>query len=433
MKIIFAGTPEFAAAALDALHAAGHEIALVLTQPDRPSGRGLAADALRGEAARADARASGRAAADAERSGDGRDARARSAPTRWSSPRTASSCRRECSRSRAAAASTSTPRSCRAGAAPRRSSARCSPAIARPASASCRWTQGSTPVRCCCAKRCRSRRDDTAQTLHDRLAALGARLIVRALAEPLRARSRRTTRAATYAAKIDKREARIDWREPARDDRAQGARVQSGAGRGDELSAARAQDLARARSRPDIDGEPGTVSRRRRERHHRRCGDGRAQHHRAPARRRQARSPRRLFSRAARSKPGERLGELMVDAAATRRRSVVGNVLAGRSLDAELRALWSRDARSRAQDRAALQDICYGTLRFLGEIDAVLERAARQAAQGRAAAPAPARRALPARAYARGAARGRRSRGARVRRGSASRRAKGLVNAVLDM
>ncbi len=41
MKIIFAGTPEFAAVALQALHAAGHEIALVLTQPDRPAGRGM--------------------------------------------------------------------------------------------------------------------------------------------------------------------------------------------------------------------------------------------------------------------------------------------------------------------------------------------------------------------------------------------------------
>lgn len=42
MKLIFAGTPEFAAQALDAIIAAGHEVALVLTQPDRPSGRGLA-------------------------------------------------------------------------------------------------------------------------------------------------------------------------------------------------------------------------------------------------------------------------------------------------------------------------------------------------------------------------------------------------------
>lgn len=41
MRLIFAGTPAFAAQALAALHAAGHDIALVLTQPDRPAGRGL--------------------------------------------------------------------------------------------------------------------------------------------------------------------------------------------------------------------------------------------------------------------------------------------------------------------------------------------------------------------------------------------------------
>jgi len=41
MKVIFAGTPEFAAVALEALHQAGFEIPLVLTQPDRPAGRGL--------------------------------------------------------------------------------------------------------------------------------------------------------------------------------------------------------------------------------------------------------------------------------------------------------------------------------------------------------------------------------------------------------
>ena len=41
MRISFAGTPEFAATALAALIAAGHDIALVLSQPDRPAGRGL--------------------------------------------------------------------------------------------------------------------------------------------------------------------------------------------------------------------------------------------------------------------------------------------------------------------------------------------------------------------------------------------------------
>ncbi len=41
MRVIFAGTPEFARSALAALHEAGHDIVGVLTQPDRPAGRGM--------------------------------------------------------------------------------------------------------------------------------------------------------------------------------------------------------------------------------------------------------------------------------------------------------------------------------------------------------------------------------------------------------
>jgi methionyl-tRNA formyltransferase len=41
MRVIFAGTPEFAAVALARIHAAGHTVPLVLTQPDRPAGRGM--------------------------------------------------------------------------------------------------------------------------------------------------------------------------------------------------------------------------------------------------------------------------------------------------------------------------------------------------------------------------------------------------------
>ena len=41
MNIIFAGTPEFAVPALAGLIAAGHNITMVLTQPDRPAGRGM--------------------------------------------------------------------------------------------------------------------------------------------------------------------------------------------------------------------------------------------------------------------------------------------------------------------------------------------------------------------------------------------------------
>ena len=41
MNLVFAGTPDFAATCLQALQEAGHSICLVLTQPDRPAGRGM--------------------------------------------------------------------------------------------------------------------------------------------------------------------------------------------------------------------------------------------------------------------------------------------------------------------------------------------------------------------------------------------------------
>ncbi|MDR2689061.1 MAG: methionyl-tRNA formyltransferase [Azoarcus sp.] len=41
LKVAFAGTPTFAARALDAIIAAGYAVPLVLTQPDRPAGRGM--------------------------------------------------------------------------------------------------------------------------------------------------------------------------------------------------------------------------------------------------------------------------------------------------------------------------------------------------------------------------------------------------------
>ncbi|MEX3581953.1 MAG: methionyl-tRNA formyltransferase [Burkholderia sp.] len=41
LRVILAGTPEFAAAALAAIHQAGFPVPLVLTQPDRPAGRGM--------------------------------------------------------------------------------------------------------------------------------------------------------------------------------------------------------------------------------------------------------------------------------------------------------------------------------------------------------------------------------------------------------
>ena len=40
MRVVFAGTPVFAARAFEALLASRHEVVAVLSQPDRPSGRG---------------------------------------------------------------------------------------------------------------------------------------------------------------------------------------------------------------------------------------------------------------------------------------------------------------------------------------------------------------------------------------------------------
>ncbi len=53
--------------------------------------------------------------------------------------------------------------------------------------------------------------------------------------------------------------------------------------------------------------------------------------------------------------------------------TVVGRVLAGRSLDAELGTAWRRHTQLAARERAAIQDLAYGTLRFLGRLEALLD------------------------------------------------------------
>ena len=42
LKIVFMGTPDFSVPALEAIHAAGHDVLAVYSQPPRPAGRGLA-------------------------------------------------------------------------------------------------------------------------------------------------------------------------------------------------------------------------------------------------------------------------------------------------------------------------------------------------------------------------------------------------------
>jgi len=53
--------------------------------------------------------------------------------------------------------------------------------------------------------------------------------------------------------------------------------------------------------------------------------------------------------------------------------AVIGQVLGGRSLDSELAMLWRGHPGLSAQQRATTQDLCFGTLRFLGRLDALLD------------------------------------------------------------
>ena len=217
MRVIFAGTPEFAAQALASILTAGHDVPLVLTQPDRRAGRGMAPQAsavkqlalsrglalhqppsLKSEEARQpiiDARpdvmvvaAYGlilpQAALDVPRLG--------------------------CINIHASLLP------CWRGAAP----------IQRAILAGDEWT-GVTLMRMeagldtgpMLLKESLPIEDgDTAGTLHDKLAALGARLIVDALPRLARGELADETQPAegiTYAAKLDKAEAVIDWRRPA--------------------------------------------------------------------------------------------------------------------------------------------------------------------------------------------------------------------------
>jgi methionyl-tRNA formyltransferase len=116
---------------------------------------------------------------------------------------------------RALAASTSTPRCCRAGAGPPPSSAPSWRAMPRPASPSCAWRRGWIPDRCSRLARLAITPQTTAASLHDDLAALGARLIVETLQAPEQPGTPQPAEGVTYARKIDKTEARIDFTRPA--------------------------------------------------------------------------------------------------------------------------------------------------------------------------------------------------------------------------
>jgi methionyl-tRNA formyltransferase len=213
MNIVFAGTPEFAAVALDSLLSAGHDLTLVLTQPDRAAGRGrhVQSSAVKRLAQR-----------------HGLDVL--QPPSLSESGVAAAIAIRKPDAMVVAAYGRIIPK----------------PLLAVPrlgginihASLLPRW-RGAAPIQrallagdettgvtimqmdegldtgpILLQEAIPIAADDTAQTLHDRLAALGGRLVVDALAVPHRARAQGTT-GITYAAKIDKHERRIDWSESA--------------------------------------------------------------------------------------------------------------------------------------------------------------------------------------------------------------------------
>lgn len=222
MRVVFAGTPEFAAVALDALLAAGFTVPLVLTQPDRPAGRGmkLQASAVKQRALAAGIpvaqpqglRLDGKYAADAAAAREALVAAQADVMVvaayglilpQWVLDAPLRGCL-----------------NIHASLLPRwRGAAPIHRAIeAGDVETGITIMQmdagldtgdmlliGREPIRA----------DDTTAVLHDRLAALGGRLIVEALQAPALTRTVQPAEGVTYAHKIEKAESTIDWRQPA--------------------------------------------------------------------------------------------------------------------------------------------------------------------------------------------------------------------------
>ena len=217
MRLIFAGTPEFAAQALQALVAAGHDVALVLTQPDRPAGRGqqpLASPVKRLAVAHGLPVAQPATLRDAtvreQLAGVGADAMIVAAYGLILPQAVLDLPRQGCINIHASLL----PRW--RGAAPIQRAIEAGDAAT--GITIMRMEAGLDTGPMLLAESIPIRPDETAGSLHDRLAALGARLVVDALARLGRGGLDATAQPAegvTYAAKIGKAEAAIDWRLPA--------------------------------------------------------------------------------------------------------------------------------------------------------------------------------------------------------------------------
>jgi methionyl-tRNA formyltransferase len=259
MRIVFAGTPAFAERALAALLVAGHDVALVLTQPDRPAGRGL--------------RSAG--------SETKRLALARKLPL--DQPATL---KNDAVLARLRAAAPEALVVAAYGLILPQAVLDTAPlgALNIHASLLPRW-RGAAPVQrallagdretgitimkmdagldtgpMMAQRRIAIAEDDDAQTLHDRLAALGAEMIVEALAELAAGGARfvpQPAEGASYAHKLAKHEAQLDWTRPCAEleRKIRALRPVPGA---QSVLRGEALKIWRAR-RSDAGGEPGTV------------------------------------------------------------------------------------------------------------------------------------------------------------------------------
>jgi methionyl-tRNA formyltransferase len=212
VRIVFAGTPEFAAVALQALVRAGHDVALVLTQPERPAGRGLK---LQPSAVKCSAIAHGMPLLQPSTLKDEAvqrtirdhqpDVMVVAAYGLMVPPELLALPPRGCVNIHASLL----PRW--RGAAPIQRAILAGDVETGISIMQMDAGLDTGPV--LLRESVAIAADDTAQTLHDKLAALGGSCIVRALAaasEPLP----QDERLATYAAKIDKSEAKIAWGAP---------------------------------------------------------------------------------------------------------------------------------------------------------------------------------------------------------------------------
>ena len=268
MRVVFAGTPEFAKVALARLHEAGHELPLVLTQPDRPAGRGMK---LQASAVKQFALDHGLAVA-----------QPRSLRLDGKYPEDAAAARQALLAARpdvmvVAAYGLILPQwtldlprlgclNIHASLLPRwRGAAPIHRAIEAGDSETgitlMQMDAGLDTGDMLLLERLPIAADDDTGRLHDKLAELGGQLVAQALEQAVHSPLPRTAQPAqgvTYAAKIDKAEAQLDWREPAALLERRIRAFQPAPGASVVLEGA-AIKLWRASALPHQDALPGTV------------------------------------------------------------------------------------------------------------------------------------------------------------------------------